>query len=336
MSVGKYPEQPDGSVLIGNKKYRTGFLKADWDEAQGESEQSKIFRNSLRRKREKILFLGGTIYHYTTIAGLKGIVDTNGFWASDNRFMNDTEELHHGLELIQKVVNGLMRPKHLKGFEAVLAAVLDAIPKPHENSSLITCFSLARDSLEQWRGYGPSGGVCIGLGGAHSDEVSPLSVGPDLLLHKVNYGIRAKITHIISIVRRFRRQYEIDRQVMNDWPDDHDENYTKELGRALAYASVLFKHGSFSNEQEIRYVISPTNADRFSDGMQFRASSLGLIPYVNTAGYGQRTKRLPISEVIVGPSPHQRVIASSLETFFSTKEYQDVQVNLSRVPFRSF
>jgi len=336
LSANKYPEQSDGSVLIGNRKYRTGFLKADWDESQGEDGKIKNHRNRLRLKREKTLFFDGDIYHYTTIGGLKGIIDTNGFWASDNRFMNDTEEVQHGFELIKGVVEQRMRRERLLGFKDVLAAVLDALPKPHENSSLVACFSLARDSLEQWRGYGPSGGICIGLRGAHSDEVAPISVGPDLLLKKVNYVWRAKLTHIISVIRRFRRQYEIDRRAMEDWPDDHDKNYTERLTHALAYASVLFKNEAFHTEQEIRYVVSPAHADRFRGGMEFRVSSVGLIPYVNTAGYGPPSKRLPIFDVIVGPSPHQGVIASSVQTFLSAKGYKDTQIKLSRVPFRSF
>ncbi len=336
MNANTYPKQSDGSVLIGNKKYRTGFLLADSDESQGEGEKARKHRNTLRLKRENALFFGGTIYHYTTIGGLKGIIDTNGFWASDNRFMNDTEEVHHGFELIKGVVGQRMRRERLLSFKEILAAVLDSLPKPHENSSLIACFSLARDSLEQWRGYGPSGGVCIGLQESRSPEVAPISVGPDLFLHKVNYGRRAKLTHMISVIRRFKRQYEIDRRVMDNWPDDHDKNYIERLSHALTYASVLFKNEAFHTEQEIRYVVPPRRADQFRGGMEFRVSSVGLIPYVNTAGYGPPSKKLPISEVIVGPSPHQGIIASSVKTFLSAKDYKDTEVKLSRVPFRSF
>ncbi|WP_267212284.1 DUF2971 domain-containing protein [Chelatococcus asaccharovorans] len=333
MDADTYPRQPDGSVLIGNKKYRTGFLYADWHEGQGEDEQLSDSRNRLMVRREKVLFFGGRIYHYTTISGFKGIIDTNGFWASDNRFMNDAEELYHGFELIKEVVEQRMRRE--LDFKHILAAVLSTLPKPHENPRLVACFSLARDSLEQWRGYGPSGGICIGLGGARTDDVAPISVGPDLLLHKVIYGRRAKLTHIISIIRRFKRQYQLDRRAMDDWPQDHDQNYTERLGHALAHASVLFKNEAFHSEQEIRYVVSPAHADRFDGGVEFRASSVGLIPYVNTAGYGPPSKRLPIFEVTVGPSPHQEVIASSVKTFLLARGYKNPQVNISRVPFRS-
>lgn len=331
----EYPEFPDGSVDIGGRKYRTGFLKAEWGE-DGADEPSKTRNFKLRVQRENALYLNGRIYHYTTIAGLKGIIESNGFWASDNRFMNDTEELRHGFELVRNVVKELGSRERLPNFKSILTAIFDILPKPHENSNLITCFSLSRDSLEQWRGYGPSGGICIGLGRANSDEVSPLIDPPDLLLHRVTYAKRAKIVRLISIIRRFRQQYIKDRKAMECWPDDHDNNYTERLSHSLTFASVLFKNDAFRSEQEVRYVITPAHASRFTDGMQFRASSVGLIPYVNTAGYGPQDKRLPISEVIVGPSPHQDVIAGSLAKFLKAKGYHDVQVELSNVPFRSF
>src|SRR5215472_6382632 len=36
-----------------------------------------------------------TLYHYTSLTGLKGIVEQRNFWVSDIRYLNDSEELRH-------------------------------------------------------------------------------------------------------------------------------------------------------------------------------------------------------------------------------------------------
>lgn len=329
-----YPELPDGSVLIEGRKYRTGFLKADWSIDDGD-EQLSYNKLKLKIKRENQIFLSGIIYHYTTIPGFKGIIDSGGFWASDNRFMNDTEELHHGFKLVKNIIERLENREDIEGFKEVLRISLGSLPDPLKKSSLVTCFSLSRDSLEQWRGYGPSGGICIGLKASISESKKPLIIAPDLLLHKVSYGRHEKVARILSIVRRFKKEYILDKGAMDVWPDDHNKNYADALQGWLIYAYVLFKNEAFRSEKEIRYVIPPAHADRFKAGIEFRPSSIGLIPYVNTSGYTDKSKNIPISEVIIGPSPNQKLIASSIDTFLARKGYDNVEINISNVPFRS-
>jgi hypothetical protein len=35
------------------------------------------------------------LYHYTSITGLMGIADAKSLWASEVRYLNDAQELHH-------------------------------------------------------------------------------------------------------------------------------------------------------------------------------------------------------------------------------------------------
>lgn len=41
------------------------------------------------------------LYHYTTISGLKGIVESQSLWASDVRYMNDSAELQYIISLLK-------------------------------------------------------------------------------------------------------------------------------------------------------------------------------------------------------------------------------------------
>src|SRR6476646_1334832 len=41
------------------------------------------------------------LYHYTTLAGLQGIVETNAMWATDTRYFNDAKEFTYSKEVIE-------------------------------------------------------------------------------------------------------------------------------------------------------------------------------------------------------------------------------------------
>ena len=48
------------------------------------------------------------LFHYTTVEGLIGIVETGKLWASDYRFSNDASEIHEGIELIKSRTETLL------------------------------------------------------------------------------------------------------------------------------------------------------------------------------------------------------------------------------------
>ncbi|HED3230788.1 hypothetical protein [Klebsiella oxytoca] len=47
------------------------------------------------------------IYHYTDLNGLKGILSSNAFWATNFYFMNDAHELQHGVKCIENALGYL-------------------------------------------------------------------------------------------------------------------------------------------------------------------------------------------------------------------------------------
>ena len=45
-----------------------------------------------------------SLFHYTDLGGLIGILTTNDLWLTHSRFSNDEQELTHGYSLAQDVV----------------------------------------------------------------------------------------------------------------------------------------------------------------------------------------------------------------------------------------
>ncbi|MBV9828477.1 MAG: hypothetical protein JO001_22845 [Alphaproteobacteria bacterium] len=93
--MSSFDVEDAGITMIGGKPYRFGFHRALWLQ-MNEAGRSRTFR------RENVLSSAQEIYHYTSLAGLQGIIMESGFWASDNRFMNDAEEMRHGVRLIDE------------------------------------------------------------------------------------------------------------------------------------------------------------------------------------------------------------------------------------------
>jgi len=322
-------------IFINDKPYRTGFLKAFW----GRLDDKNPRLSRLQAKRENILGLSRDLYHYTSLTGLKGIIEENGFWASDNRFMNDAEENWNGINLVRKILRHKGK-RSSRPFTAILLKVDELVASPSQHGHLVACFSTARDDLGQWRGYG-AGGVCLRLGAPiDSESESPLFFGPDHLPFKAIYKDIRKCMLILSILRSFEAEYAIDRVAMGThWPDDHDENYAAQLYSKLAGCILGFKDQAFQNEAEARIVLSYQRVSQYEGGLKFRVSPLGIIPYLRTGdnlAIKKHGGRLPLREIIVGPGPHQALVAQSVETFLRQRGYNNTTISLSTVPYRTY
>lgn len=317
--------------IINGKPYRLGFLNATyWSPAL-------LAEIPERAKRIERSTLSSELYHYTSIAGMKGIIEENGFWASDNRFMNDSEENLSGIRLARDVLQHKLKRSKDAAFASILRSVDELFAAPKEYGYLVACFSTARDDLGQWRGYA-AGGVCLRLGDRLEEE-SPLFFAPEHIPYTAIYKCLPKRVLLLSAIRTFEREYARDRAAMPvDWPEDHDEEYTKALHSHISGCIVGFKDAAFENEAEVRIVLSYEHLCQFDGGLRFRVSPLGIIPYLRTGDnlcIKKHGGRLPLREVVVGPAPHQTLIAQSVETFLRQKGYSDTVVSVSSVPYRT-
>ena len=52
-----------------------------------------------------------TLYHYTQIAGVQGILDEKSFWATKSDFLNDPREFSYIIEVIQQMSGSVFKNK---------------------------------------------------------------------------------------------------------------------------------------------------------------------------------------------------------------------------------
>ncbi|WP_329167542.1 DUF2971 domain-containing protein (plasmid) [Streptomyces sp. NBC_01717] len=263
------------------------------------------------------------VYHYTTAAGLHGIVSNITLWASDASFLNDAQELTYShdylLAELQKSVQWLERhraPRPIGGgagadhdelvdvFNAIIAELDQAVTlSPEQLHVYVTCFCNSGDLLSQWRGYGGAGGFALGI------QAEALY---DLSKQKAREGLFDKVC------------YGIDEGIERGWIDRWPPNRTPQY--SITNALAMIKHPAFREEQEWRLMI-PDRGTR--DDLRFRVGPIGLIPYLQLDLPVDAVKR-----VIVGPGRHIGERISGVRQLLDRFGLNDVPVEPSKAPLR--
>jgi hypothetical protein len=98
--------------------------------------------------------------HYTSAAGLVGILQSRSIWATNIRFLNDTREFLHATDLAKSYVLAA-KSTSARSVSGVLAYTLVDQPERMQGTTWIASFSERGDLLSQWRGYCPHGGYSV-------------------------------------------------------------------------------------------------------------------------------------------------------------------------------
>jgi len=105
--------------------------------------------------------LRGRLWHYTSWESYLGILEQRALFASDLRYLNDTREYMHGLELLNA-----LQEKLVQSASQLEASFLFNLRSAVSSGPPVFVFSLSElgDDLDQWRAYcPPQGGVAIGF-----------------------------------------------------------------------------------------------------------------------------------------------------------------------------
>jgi len=147
-----------------------------------------------------------TLVHYTTAAGLLGILTKKSIWATDLRFLNDATELSFARETVNTKLEARKRAEvaiYTREDEArACSEFFDLFLEGSRASQsfcdygvYVACFCREGDLLSQWRGYGGDHGYSVefpanAIEGAI--EAMPRPVYPAASgLFRVRYGLEA-------------------------------------------------------------------------------------------------------------------------------------------------
>jgi hypothetical protein len=288
------------------------------------------------------------LYHYTSIDGVKGVLDENSLWASQIHFLNDTQEFKYSISIVEKVLAELqkqlpertlleqairMQSPSIADANDALAILYGSIKSliltPPLDKPPICVFSLSKegDLLSQWRGYcPPDGGYSIGF---RTDSLTQFSKTHDLYLAPCIYDETKQET----VVREaFTRICDI---ALKGWTGSTEQivrlvsDYTFKFFTDFSAIASALKHPSFREESEWR-IISRLIANK---NMSFRVRKSMMLPYFSISF--KDFAPFLIDEIIIGPTPEQELARYSLLQFVLQKKL-NISIKTSTIPYREF
>lgn len=306
------------------------------------------------------------IYHYTTQAGLYGILDTQTLHATHYRYLNDASEMEQLKGRLSKQIIGSFRHRFdaaVKGkslrltpteLELTLAMrARDFIKKLYDTTFGIGIdlkvfqpfiasfcghegqYEKANGLLSQWRGYGRDSGYAIilrtqDLWRMVAEHEGKRYAYTPYLLKNVVYESEKDV---------FENEFKelagaLDRAIREGLGGPATEALFPQFTDAIA----RYKHGAFAEEREVRMLLSPPEVSKLLKPEEHAARGLydkqihfrdNLVPYIIL--FEGMNVTLPVERIIVGPHREKELRTEKLKRYLEMKGLK-IEVHCSETP----
>lgn len=257
------------------------------------------------------------LWHYTSVQGFQGIIASGNIYATDVRFLNDTEEFIHARKVAYEVIEkspefGNFNFPLRESLEWVVSTIFRSdFLNPSIAQIFVASFTDSEDDLSQWRGY--SHGTCgvsisfdLRMHRPPIKSDSAVTFAPcvydddkkqSLIQYALQQFIKESETWWTDSARKFLNQHSLSETKPNISQITEFTNaafsgqeYQAQLLKGLNAARKrvhtlcgLLKHRSFHHEREWRFVLSISpNKDKakLNHPIRFRATNASLVPYI--------------------------------------------------------
>lgn len=269
------------------------------------------------------------LYHYTSAAGLKGIIESQSVWATKVQYMNDTEEFKHAIE----VARGILARRKRESEQGINQAVYDELGKSLERieNVNICVFSLSEkpDLVSQWRAYcPPEGGYAVGFA---TDGLMAAARAQGFYLAPCIYEAREQQRLLEPIVDKAVSVFHREIGGSEDKLEKVRERVLPAFFATFSRVAPVIKHRAFREELEWRLVSGPIPEDHSQ--MKYRCSGAILIPFFDMK-LRVDGGTIPPADVWVGPSTHMGLAMSSLSGLLGKTAAPWKTIVRSAVPYR--
>jgi hypothetical protein len=274
------------------------------------------------------------LFHYTSSAGLIGILRTKELWATNVAFFNDAQEVERAVGLARLVIDNTKRNINNEQDSSALEAMrsyVGAAAKRYYVCSLTE----ERDLLSQWRAYCPPGdGYSIGF---PSTQLSAVAEAQNFILSPCIYDPETQRQIVQEFVNSFLSMFRS--SIASGFPvDECVKQIAWEFGQHVTQFGISLKHPAFHEEKEWR-LISPS-IEESGDNVDYRSSSFGVVPFYHFRLTDSQHPNLARAgddhlTVVVGPTADP--FASQMAVQFlltSTLGIGNAFHSLSEIPFR--
>lgn len=277
-----------------------------------------------------------TLYHYTSLNGAMGIVESGSLRATEIRYFSDAAEMTYTANLLRAGIRSY-RSKFSPMEGTQLENWLDErlIRGP---MLFVACFTENGNLLSQWRSYSPTAkGASLGFDAAKLDASATRQ---SYVIGKCVYDAKVHIRIVTSILKNIWKRLRGTREERKDNPwlgkDTRLYPIFDEVETDLLRVAALLKHPSFHEEKEWR-VVSSVMASSVTAPIKYREGSSMLVPFRDFHLPVASNEGIDIEHVILGPTPNMSISMKSLSAYLSQKKSIPRKgVIYCRIPYRTW
>jgi len=284
------------------------------------------------------------LYHYTRYANLIDIIKSNSIWATDIRYLNDSNEYRDAINRMHDMVEAYLAVGPLqegdgdgqkwKNVQAFCHKILFKLKNP---SAWVTwnvytvSFSTHQDDLSQWRAYARPAGVALGFDTA---SLQVLAQAHGYRLQRCVYNDAEKVEILeISLKKYFEILWNTDTDGVQKSEELVQHTYFQ-FSQEFEWLAATFKDDAFVQEAEWR-LISGRYPKRGS--LVFHSSGSTIIPhqpFLFSTTIKNRIYRVGLPEVVIGPTNQRDLNSFAVFTLFQEFIGKSPNLKQSSAPYR--
>lgn len=286
------------------------------------------------------------LHHYTTLSGLKGIIERRCIQSTSILAMNDPQEKTYGKNIIIKLFDKEISKTTDENFISFFSTIKDNLIYFGDihYQTYITCFCEDDNLLSQWRTYAKNGdGYNLGIKFNEQTKFSHLEPTDDiktteLILRKVIYKNETQVKLVTEII-------ELLKNALVKFIANNNELLPTKISQAAVLSTNIFfdlvwtfKNPFFAEEKEWRLI--KTRAPQYeSTEMKFREDAFGIVPYLDTYIFEKIEDRqvFPIDSIKYGPSLDPSRTRSSIDCLlhYESTRNNDIKINPGNIKIES-
>ena len=272
-----------------------------------------------------------TLWHYTNIDGLIGIIKSKTLFATEMSYLNDEREFHLAADLL---IDDMFEAegKERWGLPPDARSHIQTALEKIDKNVCVASFCTQQDLLSQWRGYGKGQrGISLGF---DSQSLKKLALPHYFDLVRCSYGERKQRKILFDGLQPIIEKYEqipaeeITRAV-------HLGKVAEELAHWLKFLAPLIKDAGFEEEDEYR-LVGPLTTEG-SKHLDIRRAGDALVCHCPLPITSQEVP-CPLTEILIGPpasdfNKMKRSVTVLLERYWP--ESVGIKISNTRIPYRS-
>lgn len=291
------------------------------------------------KKKDKI------IYHYTSLDGLLGIIDSKSIWTTNIIYLNDISELNYAKSLFNEEIKRFTKEtpnfKRRRNLDDSMGCIFcelleENIAKllPSEQLSFyVSSFSEEKDLLSQWRGYCHGGnGVSVGF---NLNTLKACAERSSISLRPCIYSKDKQVESLRNLIDRtaamFSQEIGVSTNKAEAW-DSKSKHLAVDFMTEFIQLAPTFKHPQFAEEKEWR-IIAGFQTEKIKKIIRFRPENSMLIPYIEIPLPTENDK-LAIDQIVIGPTNEPLLSKGSVEMLLQARNVSCGSIRCSTVPYR--